>query len=167
MNSTLTIRKSNGDTLVLQAPIENDGDSLAHYGVPGMRWGIRKDRGRAGVPRTPSKKTGGPAKKPPSRKPGSSGSGSGKTDTAKPAERVSDEQLRKMVNRLQMERQYKELTATTPSAGKKFVNEVLTNSGKQVATTFVTAGSTYLIKKAIESKYGKQTVNDMFPKKGK
>ena len=151
---------------------------FGHHGVPGMKWGVRKDRRSGGsggttikkkkaMPavqkRTPGRKTAASKVKPgqPAKKQGE------RTTTGSPVERVSDEKLRKMVNRLQMEKQYADLTRPQASQGKKFVSEVLSNSGKQVATTFVTAGSTYLLKKAIEGKYGKQVVSDMFPKKGK
>lgn len=35
--------------------LANYRDSLEHYGVPGMRWGVRKDRGSSGS-RTPGRK---------------------------------------------------------------------------------------------------------------
>lgn len=50
---------------------------------------------------------------------------------------ISDADLRAMINRIQMENQYKALTAPEKSAANKFITDVLTNAGKQLATDFV------------------------------
>lgn len=56
----------------------------------------------------------------------------------KPAREMSDEELRSVINRMQMEQQYKNLIAQTQpkksNAGKQFVNDVLTTAGKDIAT---------------------------------
>ena len=56
------------------------------------------------------------------------------------------------VNRLQMEKQYKQLTSSEISVGRKFVQDVLTNAAKQTATNYVskymTKGIDAVIKKA-------------------
>jgi len=110
--------------------IEGIENIINHVGVKGMKWGIRKKRTTKGE----------------------SGA-KGKTKTAKPtstkkykkgqARKLSDERLRKRVNRLNMERQYKDLiTKQTPkskvSRGANAVGKMLITSGtkavrKQVA----------------------------------
>ena len=55
-----------------------------------------------------------------------------------PAKNMSDAELRARLNRLQMERQYRELTTSRNlSKGRKFVTEILTNATKQTATNYV------------------------------
>lgn len=96
-------------------------ETLAHYGVPGMKWGVRNDR-----------KSSSKSKK-------SSGSkGSQKTDLSK----LSDEELRKIVNRMQLEKQYSVLASQSKakSDGKKAVNEVIKNAGKQEAQKLAAKG---------------------------
>lgn len=50
---------------------------------------------------------------------------------------ISDNELRSMLNRMQMENQYRTLTAPQKSATVKFVTDVLGNAGKQLATEYV------------------------------
>lgn len=65
---------------------------------------------------------------------------------------MSDAELRQRINRLQMEKQYAQLTAKEKSVGKKMVNEILTNAAKQTATSYVSKamskGVDEIIKKA-------------------
>lgn len=60
---------------------------------------------------------------------------------------MSDEDLRKAIGRIEMERKYAQLTAPQVSKGRKFVTDVLYNSAKATATTYTTKAMT----KAVES----------------
>lgn len=98
-------------------------DVLTHFGIPGMRWGRRKARSAA-------------PKKPPVRKPPTP------DELPVPKKKIrtndlSDADLRTAIARIQMEKQYAQLTAKKKSVGRKVVEEVLLNAGKQVATTYV------------------------------
>lgn len=66
-------------------------------------------------------------------------------DTKKSVKDMSDDELRKVVSRLQLERQYKDLNPESVSAGKTFVNEVLApaakNAGKNVLQDYITKQS--------------------------
>lgn len=107
---------------------------LMHYGVPGMKWGVRKARptssgkrrGKTNAQRIYESVTGKKNPKPVTK------------TSSKPAKRrisdMSDEELRTAINRMQMERTYAQLTSKEVSKGRKFVNEVLYNSAKSVAT---------------------------------
>ena len=70
--------------------------------------------------------------------------------------RMSDRELRERINRLQMERQYEQLTATPKqtNAGAKFVKDILINAGKQTLTNYtakyMAKGVDKLIEKAME-----------------
>lgn len=94
---------------------------IEHYGVKGMRWGVRKDRsgGSSGGSKGSSKKeaTKTDEKKGSSKKGGSSDGPKG----------LSDKKLQKEVNRLQLEKQYRELKAkeaeATMTTGQRFVAE--------------------------------------------
>lgn len=118
-------------------------NELVHYGVKGMKWGVRKARPSSGT-----------------------GKRRGKTNaqriydhvanpSPKPAKRrvsdMSDEELRRAINRMQMERTYTQLTAKEVSKGRKFVNEVLYNSAKTVAGDLTKEAMKKMINKARNS----------------
>jgi len=86
----------------------NEDDFLAHYGVKGMRWGIRKDRK------------------------------SGRKSASDVAKTLTDAELKKRVDRLQMEKRYVDLVSqtrkkdrTTFDRGVEQVTKMLTNAAKQ------------------------------------
>lgn len=95
-------------------------DVLAHYGVKGMKWGVRRSQAELdrAAGRTPRRKS--------------------KSARKREASSLSDEELRSRINRIQMERQYVQLTTPAPPAVQKFVTDVLANSGKNIATSQVT-----------------------------
>jgi hypothetical protein len=56
----------------------------------------------------------------------------------KKARDMSDKELRESINRLQMEKQYAQLTAKEKSYGRKLVENLLTESGKEIAKSYIT-----------------------------
>ena len=91
-------------------------DELMHYGVKGMKWGVRKGRRKSSTPEHDDYKTAHSKTK---------------------VKSMSDAELRKRINRLQMENQYDQLTQKRKSAGQKFVSDVIRESGKEVCKTYV------------------------------
>lgn len=63
--------------------------------------------------------------------------------------RMSDAELRSKLNRLQMEKQYKELTSSPK--GKSFVRDVLEDTGKQVARQVVKTSANVALEMALRS----------------
>lgn len=104
--------------------MDKTDDVLKHFGILGMQWGRRKARG--GVSKSPARKTSSvhedAARKNQLKK--------------KKLSQMSNEELKTLNTRLQLEKQYKELTKADTSAGKKFVNDILTNAAKQTASTY-------------------------------
>lgn len=88
---------------------------LAHYGIPGMKWGKRSSKGSKS-PASKSKNAPTPFKKNPNRDPPPA---KGVTDLRpKHVKRIPDAELRQRINRIQMETQYKELTEGKSAAPK-------------------------------------------------
>lgn len=103
---------------------------LKHYGIPGMRWGKRKGNVTITTPgHADYEKT--------------------KSMRSKSTHELSNADLKDLNNRLQLERQYKDLTKKEKSKGEKFVTSVLEASGKTVATALVTRALNNMIKKAL------------------
>ena len=97
---------------------ENYDDFLQHYGVLGMKWGHRKSRSNVSS-----------NKKPKSTK---------NTTTSKPKpkptqKRLSDAELRAVVNRMRLEREYADLTYRASSRSK--VESVVRTIGTVAALT--------------------------------
>lgn len=151
-------------------------EELAHYGIKGMKWGVRrkdyvkKSTGSKPNNTTPKKSNVDP--KVLTKKPNNAGKSAtivtttttqkkiqGPPDRQKPAvtaeiktdnipvrtkltpvnpRRLSDQDLSTAIKRLQMEKQYRELSAPEISAGRKILTDILVTSGKTVATQYVT-----------------------------
>jgi len=98
-------------------------NELQHWGIKGMRWGIRRKR---------DSKTG---------RVESQDSKTAKAIGKKKLSEMSNEDLKKLTTRLQLEKQYKDLTKKETSAGKQFVKELLVNEGKRQAQQVLTTQS--------------------------
>ena len=82
----------------------NDPNVLMHYGIKGMKWGVRRYQNEDGT-LTPSGKKRYSQNDSPSED-------YVRAHTKKPVSQMSDQELRTVNNRLQMERQYQQLTVS-------------------------------------------------------
>lgn len=96
-----------------------DDNTLQHYGVLGMKWGVHRDRGSDGrVTRTPES--------------------SRKRELQKtPIAQMTNKDLREYIERANLERQYKDLKKRDISSGRKFVQETLREVAKEFAKEFI------------------------------
>ena len=127
-------------------------NELYHFGIKGMRWGVRRYQNQDGSLTNAGKKRlkKGHAS---NEENDSSNKSSTKSSSTKTVEDMSDDELRQAINRLQLEQQYKNLSPKNVSKGKKFVdtvkNDVLKPAaidiGKQVAKSLMTKGVNSLI----------------------
>jgi hypothetical protein len=100
---------------------------LQHFGVLGMHWGVhRSSKGNAssGSKKTKEDSYSEDYKKKVSLK------------KKKPSQ-MTNAELKTLNERLQLEKQYKDLTRSETTAGKKFVADILSNAAKQTASTYV------------------------------
>lgn len=116
-------------------------DQLVHYGIKGMRWGIRRTEAQLVRARGEL-----PSQQKVANKPGGLFSKKKKTTakkeepkkTEKKISEMSDEELRAKINRLQLEKQYRDLSPKQVSKGRAFyekniapaLNETIKNIAK-------------------------------------
>lgn len=139
---------------------------LMHYGIPRRSgrypWGSGKNpyqgddikKSKASQDSKDSKEASG----------GSSNSKStSSTKSSSNPKKMTDEELKKKIERLELEKRYKDLSKSQVSEGKKFVFNILKNSGNNILTQLTTYGMGVLINKIFEKYTGEKVVN---PKKG-
>lgn len=116
-NSMSDAERYNNDLEVsTEVPVEN----LYHYGVLGMKWGVRKGSKSSARSANESKdyKTSRKLK-------------------GKKISEMSNDELRTLNSRMQLERQYKDLNPSSTSKGRKIVSQILGTVGKEVATNII------------------------------
>lgn len=106
-------------------------NTLIHYGIRGMKWGVRRYQNKDGSLTAAGKKRysgdGGNA--------GTTKSTTSSSSGRKKVSEMTDDELNRAVRRLQLEQQYRQLNPEKVSAGQKFVNKVAKDVIIPAATT--------------------------------
>ena len=91
-----------------------------------------------------------------------------KTKPTSNAKKMTDADLKARIDRLNMEKQYRELKFPSHSIdGKKIASLIVNRSATAAGTTILTAASIYAAKQIIEGKYGMDVVDGIFAASGK
>lgn len=125
------------------------GGRLKHFGVKGMKWGVRKPRGSGPGPASKAK---APKKGQPFDK-----------KAPKSAKKMTDQELKKVIARMQMEKQYAELSRPKVSAGRQMINNALKQYGQQQLNSFVAGVGNAVAgaaKTGIQKQLAKQALTD-------
>ena len=127
------------------------GDSLMHYGVLGMRWGVRRTPAQLGRRRNEIRAEKIAEQKRTERE---------KRAAVKTRGTLSNEELQERIRRLQLEKQLRELTDAEISPGRKFVKDVMYDSGKQAATQVTKNAMMFAGKQLVGNKFGQKELAD-------
>lgn len=130
-----------------------ESDVLAHYGVLGMKWGVRRYQNKDGTYTSEGKNR---YKKSPEQLE----SESQKKSDAKNRGTLTNAQLREKIERLKLERELNELTKSELSAGKKFVEDVLKDVGKKTLTTALTGMALYGTKAIVSKDFDRKELGE-------
>lgn len=106
----------------------NQTNELYHWGIKGMKWGVRRYQNADGSLTPAGKKRYAED---------DAHEDHGKT-SPKSVKSMSDKDLREAINRIRMEREYSQLTTREVSAGRKIITGILVESGKEIAKSYVT-----------------------------
>lgn len=107
-----------------------DNNELMHYGVPGMKWGVRRTPAQLGRKKTSSSKSLFGKKKPKPKAKAKTKSESSKEETSpkkKSVKEMSDDELNAAIRRMQLEQTYVSLSPQKVSTGKAVTKRILNN----------------------------------------
>lgn len=167
------------------------GNDLQHWGVPGMRWGVRRYQNKDGTLTTAGKKrynkemTKLKTEERTLKNKARTAAKLDKLETQKKnveklrgeeqqrVRKLSDDELREKIQRMELEKRYKDLMSQNvkqpevkekSSAGKKFVMGILENSAKNIGGQL----TTYVMGKGVNALLADVFKDDQIvnPKKG-
>ena len=134
-----------------------ENSQLYHHGILGMKWGVRRFQNKDGSLTSDGKRH---LEQNSKAKQGNNKKKKGHTtNKGKSINELIDDELRKRINRLELEKRYEALSKKEQKAkmfdGKRFVTQVLENSGKVVATQL----STYVMGNMVNKVAQKNIIN--------
>lgn len=135
---------------------------LAHHGVKGMKWGVRKDRSGNSAKRITKKTNAKISKQITGRRIKSSKAS--RSSVNKNRRELSDSEITDMIGRLEKEKKLKTLLDNDVSPGKTFMKSVMTDAGKQALTTVAKGAMLYGVKAALTKEFKPQDLGKAMAK---
>lgn len=120
-------------------------NELMHYGVLGMRWGVRRYQNKDGALTTAGKKRLSKDKDKAEKKE--------RKVALKNRRSLSDVDLKKKIERLKIEKEFKNLAEEDISHGRKYVGEIMSSAGKKALTVAAAGAMAYGVKVAMTKEF--------------
>lgn len=117
---------------------------LYHHGVKGMKWGVRHYQNKDGSLTTAGRKH---------NEVSNSKEKSNRKEAVKNRRTLSDDDLKKRIERLKLEKEFKNLTEEDVSPGKKYVSKIMSSAGTKTLTVAATGAMSYAIKAAMTKEF--------------
>lgn len=125
-----------------------ESDELKHYGILGMKWGVRRYQNKDGSLTAAGKRR----QKGQKIDNDNDASDDYKKARSKSTKQMSNEELRAAIGRLQMEKQYRDyytqLHPTTVSKGRQVVDKIIKTAGDTALDVGKNLAKDYVVKKA-------------------
>lgn len=132
-----------------------DSPGMAHYGVLGMKWGVRKDGRPQGFQYgEKAKKYAIKKKKDLSAR---AKTNMERTRASRRRSQLSEAELDKRIARLKKEKELRQLTESEVKPGRTFAKEFVRDNGKKVAGTIAVGAGTYFVLQAMKHEPGNLT----------
>lgn len=154
------LKRNSGERDTYENPFKIDTttpiNQLYHYGIIGQKWGVRRYQNKDGT-RTPA------GKKRDNQEPAKSEDHmNSRMSKSKAPSGLSNDELRKLNERLQLEETYKRLTTEKIQKSESWVKKALINASEQALTDFsknVFLGSAKLLVKEISPQFAEAAFN--------
>lgn len=118
--------------------LDNGREFIEHFGVKGMKWGVRRSQKQ--LDRASGRATNKKIK-------------SERRQTVKNRRTLSDDEINKVVTRLQQEKKLKSLVAEDTRPGRTVTQAILSNSGKTIAGAVVTGAGMYALRAKMQGNW--------------
>lgn len=128
----------------------NYTDELQHHGVPGMKWGVRRYQSKSGKLTPLGRKRYSAEGKEKAEIKATAKTNTSSSSSQKSVKDMTNEELKSVINRLEMEKRYRELNPQKVSLGKQFVEKAVIPAVMEAGKDIIKSQVTNTAKKVLE-----------------